>query len=613
MIAKKIAAMCLSLFFILLTSGAARAGQSIKEFEHADAINNFVHKKYTLLPEGGYVLRVALETQVMNYKGKKDRSDFRIPYNSAFQTVTIDKAFTTLASGKILTVDPKEVQDILDPDTADSSIFSKARLKIVNFPAVEVGSKISISYTVTNRLKFWAEESFRLSDPTLKKQVVISVPEGGSTKRLLTISLHDAMVRFRKQVKEGKTIYSWTGEYLPKQYSEARAPEIQNQPFCLLVSGFSSWSQVANFFKRRFEVSRETQSLRLPSWAMDHDPDMLYQHLLNNIAVYDIDLFQTDLSPQSPITTLEKGYGSSLDVAVLFHYLLKHQGVKSSLVLTNTHGVFIKPLAQCFYPSLFNQVLVRCKERFYCFVDRNVPPGVNEAEGNLGLDLTESRLVKISAASPNQREVRLALHLTPEMGLRGRCTLTFQGLSTIDVRDQLRTVSGRELEIKVSEILHNIDPIARLVGTFKSKGISTLKRKVELDFPFAIGTSAAYSAGRYFLPLSGSDLLNPMCAYVPERHYALTIPITRQEITHLKLTLPSGVKLVHWPKDTKGKFGLLSWEIRSQTLSDHYSYYRSITLQRGLVPATEVPELLQKICELISIENRLLTFNRGNP
>ncbi len=610
-IAKKIGATCLAFVFILLTTGPARAGQPVKEFNHADAINDFIHKEYTLSSGGGYVLHVDLETRVMNYKGKKARSDFRIPYNSAFETVTIDKAFTTLPSGKILRVDPREVQDILDPATADSSIFSKAKLKVVNFPGVEVGSKISISYTVNSRLNFWAEESFRLSDPTLQKQVVISVPGNDTDTAALTVSLHDEKVKFHKQVKQGKTIYSWTAKDLPKQYSEAQSPEIQNQPFCLLVSGFSSWSEVASFFKRRFDIPRQTESIRLPSWALEHDADRLYENLLNNIAVYEIDLFKTDLSPQPPMATLKKGYGSSLDVAILFHFLLKHQGIRSSLVLTNTDGVFIEPLMDSFYPALFNQVLVRSGGRFYCFVDRNMPPGVNEADGNLGLDLAQGRLVKISAASPNQREIRLAVHLSPELGLRGRCTLTFQGLSTADVRDELLTVSGRELEIKVSEILHDVDPIARLTGKFESKGISRLKRNIELSFPFAIGTSAAYSADSYFFPLPGSDLLDPMSAYIPERHYAFAIPTTRQEITDLELRLPPGVKLVLYPKESKGHFGPLSWEIKSQISGDHYSFYRSITLQRALVPATEVPELLQKICELVSIQNRLLAFNRG--
>lgn len=600
--------LALALFSVL---GMARADDLGPFLAHADAVNNFVYKTYNISPGKGYSLKVDLQTEIRTYKGKKDRSDFKIPYNSAFQKVHVRYARTVLPSGKVLSVRQNEIQDILDPATADSSIYSKARLRIINFPGVVVGSRIEVSFTIISDLPFWADESFRLSDPTLEKRVIVDIPVRSKSRLpLLCSKLDDPLVHFSKLEKAGSVIYEWTGKDLPKQVSEPQAPELQNEPFCLLLSRFASWQEVSEFFMDRLRVNKIKESFSLPNWAAKAEPDKIYEGLLDHLSVYPIDLFDTNIIPQTPAETLEKGYGSPLDLAILFYSILKRQGISSSLVLVNTQGVFVEQLASCFHPGLFNQVLVRCGDKFYAFVDKDLPPGVNEAGGNLGLDIGEGRLVKISSSTHNQNAMDLALTLTPQHQAFGQCSFAFYGLSTKDIRKQMRYVSGKELDIKICEILHHIDPTADLRGRLESKGLYELSQVVKLSLGFSLDTPLAYTAGRYFFPLPDCELLSRLGTYLPERHYGISFSQAQVEVLSVTLDLPTNLGPVRTPKASKGRIGPLSWEISSRLHNGKLSFYRRISVGRGVIPAGEVTVFLKKVAELISVQNRVLVFEK---
>lgn len=615
----------------LLNPGPLQARELPACFQEADAINNYIHKRYQVAPDGSYELEVELQAEIRTYKGKKERADFRFPYNSAFQSVQVKRARTILPSGKVLKVGKKEIQDILDPSTARSSLYSRSRLKVVNFPGVEIGSKIELTLTVNSTLGFWTKESFRLSDPTLVKTVEIQVPFGGvhngqagpkskgpgieghssqspvQALSSLVHSLHDPLVHFKRTLRADSIIYSWSGEFLPKEYSEPGSPRLENQPFCLLVSSFRSWSAVAEFYQARFHKAIEKTGLNLPQWARGASPDQLYEQLLERLAVYPIALFKTDLVPQDPDLTLAKGYGSSLDLAVLFYALLQRQGRGADLLLANNQGVFVRPLTKSFFPALFNQVLVMTSGQIYFFADKNLPPGVTYSQGGQGLSLAAGKLQDLPVRMVNQSRTSLALSLTRQ-ALQGKCEQIFCGQSTLQIRKNMRHVLGRELEIQVSDLVHQLDPVARLRGRFHALGLERLEEPVILNFAFDLQSPFLTSGEDLFFPLPGSKLLAGLSTYVRQRHYGLVFPKTRKESLKMTIVLSEDLNKVSGPQDSQGRLGPLSWRIISRCQAGKLIFIRELTLKRSLVSVNQSTDLLAKIVELNSPRQRLLVF-----
>ena len=602
---KRMVCLLFTLFFILPSISSATPLPDY--FKKADAVNEYVYKTYQVHADGSYSMTLKMQVSIKTYKGKKDWADFRYPYNAEYERVVIDRAETILPSGKVIKASKKEKQDIIDPSTSERSIYSRARLKIINFPSVEVGTKIRFQITVVSKLGFWLKESFRLINPTIIKQVKLILP---ANMRLFT-RLKDPRIKFQSKKKKGSVFLCWTGKMLPPLYEEPFSPEIENQPFCLIASSFGSEKSVASFFSKKLLKSVEKSPLKGPAWAKGDDPDVLYKEILSHVSIYPIDLFDTYLKVQTPETTINKSYGRPIDLAILFRAILRKKGITSHLVLVNTKGVFIMPLKGILYPALFNQVLVHAKGHFYSFQDKDMPPGITCVSGAYGIDMGSQRLVQVKDSVENSRSQRLSIRVYPQGNGIGNFVEKFSGASTLKLREMLRNKKGKELEIQVSKILHRIDPALSLLSKFHADGIEELSSETRMGFRFGLDPIFMKSENLYLFPVPESDLLKPYLRCLLNRHYGISIPNQKTEKLSLKLSVPEGMSPLLRPLNTKGKAGLLSWQIKTCWKNGEFIFTRNITLHRGIISKDEAVSMIKKIREINGLQQQMILFHHS--
>lgn len=592
------------LFFALFILSSNLLADTFSSYlKRADAVNEYIYKTYKVNPDGSYVMKLRMQVCIKTYKGKKDWADYKIPYNSAYQNVTVDKAETVLSSGKIVTVTKKEIQDILDPSTSESSIYSKARLKIINFPSVDVGTKIRLQITLKSKWGFWAKESFRLTNPTVLKKVKFVIPKDMK----ILIKLDDPKVESHISKEKGYFVYTWTGRMLPPIHEEPYAPRIENQPFCLLASSFNSLEKVVSFFCKKIYILPESE-FEIPEWAKEKQPDLLYKKLISRINIYYITLFDTALKPQPYSVTLSKSYGSPLDLALLFAYLLRRQGINAHLVLANSTGIFIDKLNHVIYPELFDQALVYVKGHFYSFIDRDVPPGITCISDTVGLDLYSKRLIYVKDVCPNAVNTLLSIRAYPQGYAIGKFKKQYSGEATVDIRMKLRYAKGDEFRIKMSQLFHQLDPTLRPCEKPFIKGIDELNRKVELGLKFKLDPVFMRSNAIYLFPLPESELIKPYSNCLTKRHYGLAVSKTKTERLILKLSLPKGIKPIFMPSNQDGKIGLLKWHIKSEWRDHTLTYVREISLFKGILDPKRSSLMLKKIKQIVSPKNMVLLF-----
>ena len=571
----------------------------------ADAIYERIDKTYQVHRDGSSVLTLHFRVKILTYKGKKDHADFRYPFNTSYQTVQVESAKTVTADGRIFPVDRKEIHDINDPEDAGASIYSREHMKVVNFPSVEPGTTVELKLKVTSRRGFWATECFRLGDPVMLKIVTVSLPKGMSLK------VKQPVLKVKQKITHegGRTIYRWTARHIPKQIEEPLLPPVEDRGTCLFLSTFTSWHEIAAYFRKMLPkdvvkgVGKEFQV---------KSPDQLYVRLMKRFLVYPLDLFHTSLRFQAPGVTLKKGYGCQEDLAILFYALLKLKGYHPEFLMMNSEDVSLGEFEGMPAPSLFDDILVRCRGIDYAFYAKELPPGFNGLQGALVLDLGRGRLVPARQRYANRSMSRMTLFLTPTAGLKGHFALRAEGRQAILLRSWLRYKTAKEWRIAASRIYHQIDPIAQIEGKLTCQGLNTLSAPVLLKGRFLLHRPFPASGPWSFITVRKPDLPGGLAPLLKGRQGALMIPKNYEESLTMNLSLPLHVQVYRSPHPERGSIKAMDWDYRVTSMGDHLTVRRVIRLKRSILfPGTRAYwELRQVVKKLYSPADRLIVLER---
>ncbi|MBN2331930.1 MAG: DUF3857 domain-containing protein [Deltaproteobacteria bacterium] len=593
------------LLFATLGTSAARGTTSSPPadwLQDADALTLLIDKRYTVNQNGSYDLQIHVVRKIITYKGKKNYADFKLAYNDSYQSVTIEKAETTTPEGSVIAADTGEVHDILAPWTANASIHSHSRQKIVNLPSVVPGATIDIELTLHSRLGFWAEELFRLDDPISKKSVSVTVPD--------SLSLYfrePAGISGTKQRHENETTtYCWEAVMLPKQVPEQLTPRSENQDFSLLLSTFGSWQQVSSWYADRIAPSAGTlTALNLEPFALEISTvDRLYESLMRQITPNPISFLATDLTPQPAAETLAQGYGTPADLALLFYQVLQHLRIPATLLWSNTSGIFLTDLSAAPSPELLSNPLVRCRSKDYSFERQELPPGFTGCEDQLALSMADGSLVPVITSYPNQQHTKMDISLTAENQLAGSIKTVLSGEAAVDARKQWRYLSPEERQITASRFLHAIDPLAVIDGSLTTSGLEELQQPVIIECRFTIPRTLPMVGGYSLFTIPTPALPGEFTTCLPDRRTALMIDTPFADNLELTISLPAMSTCSTIPLSTAGELPGITWETTAAMAGNHLLYNRTIELKRTILPADSTYQQFRR--QLVSFHQPMM-------
>jgi len=542
----------------------------------ADAVYQRIDKSYRVNGDGSFTLTLHLRVKVLTYKGKKDHADFKYPYNAAYQSVKILTAHTLSPSGKVISVGSREVHDITSPEDASAAIYSHQRVKVVNFPSVTPGSTVEITLEHHSDRGFWATECFQIHDPIKLKTVSVSLPAGMT----LSKKLPSLLLKHSEKIVKNRCVFHWEARNIPGFIREPLSPPYENRGICLFLSTFSSWKTVSRFFTPLFSkpLAKEAGDI-----LKETAPDALYVAFMKRFISYPIDLFHTNLIFQSPAVTVKKGYGSSLDLAILFYNLLEQKGETPALLLANTDRIFIREFRDMPTPALFNDVIVRCGNSDYVFNRRELPPGYTGLEEMTALDIRAGSLTGIHSRYPGKNTTRLNLRATPAFSLNGTFEIISEGIQAVSMRAWLRHKSDQEWRIAASQILHGIDPLAQPLKAVVRKGIDVLTAPVTLQGAFRIPRLFPVSGVFSFTAIPSPDLPDGLKTCLETRQGPLMISRKSTDILEEKIIFPEGTRVLHYPASTGGKLKALEWKITFSVHKNSILFRRVLQLNRGIL------------------------------
>ncbi len=567
--------------FLCITRPSLRAQAQATRNAKDSAVYRLIEKDYTVKPDGSYTLITHVVVHVLNYKGKKDHADFKYSYNTSTQSVEVLEARTLRADGKSIPVTDKEIHDINAPEDARATLYSQQRVKVVNFPSVEPGTTVEIRLRVKSRKGFWAMECFRLPDPVVRKVVRVTLPVGMK----LTVKLPRLKLE-RKESWKGKTVtYRYEARNVPRRVQEPGLPPIENRGTCLFLTTLASWKEAARFFAGTLSTPGLSAGV---DPFMEKTPDDLYEALMKRFIPYPIDYFHTALSFQAPAETLKKGYGSSIDLAILFYHLLKKRGLSPSYLAANTARTFLAPFKDTPLPPLFDDVMVRCQGKDYAFYAKDLPPGYTGLQGKRVLDLSEGALTPSRIHYPNREVSRLLLTPTGAFDLEGKFKTTSEGSRAVETRSWLRYMTRDEWRIAALQILHDIDPLARSLGEISRKGLNTLAAPVVLEGKFKIPCQFPGSGQFTYIHLEGPSLPLRLETLSENRRGPFMVDRMLTSDTEIRITLPAGMKVCYAPPASKGRMKVMDWSVGVKEGANGFTFHRVIRLKRGILyPGTK--------------------------
>ena len=561
----------------------------------ADAVNIKIKKHYTVAADGSYTLHFYVKRRILTYKGKKEHADFKFTYNQAFQSVKLLKGETITAKNEVIGVKSEEIHDIPAPWNSEASIYAKSRQLVVSLPAVEPGSEVEIELEIRATSGFWCEECFRLFDPIIDKEVIIDCPDSLALKYQAPEQLP---IKFKKdKIADHKTRYHWRGKNIPALTPERWAPAQAEQGFCLLVSSFADWRQIADFFNGFFEkaAAQKEKKLSRPDLIGTNSPTNPLSHQLyrrmRDLTTYAISFQDTDFAVQSPAETKRLGYGTSCDLALLFTTQLQERQQKAHILMVNNRGRFVKKFADLPYPGWWDSALVENAGEFFIFTNDKPAPGLTGFDDHWALDLEKGKLVQVKDLEKALIKTELTLKAENLPESHGNLKLTIKGSAATSWRAGWRDLSPPEREIAFSQLLYEIHPQASPLTPLTIKGLKNDLEELVFSCDFKIEKLFDTLPGKtaqIIMPLKAPDLPLPYQTLLKDRQQPLAINDNLVIIDRTTLLISDNLHISEWPASTSGNLPQFRWQVSGKIDEGEKSLTseRKLEFSRGLIAAS---------------------------
>ena len=587
---------CLSL--ILFIPIHVMAMGSSQQKEEPDAVILLWEKEYQVDRDGSYTLKAHIKTHVNTYQGKKAWADFKTRYNQQFENIKILEAHTTTPQGKVINVTPKEIHDISDPSTQSASLFSSSRLKVVNFPSVEEGCTVEIVLEKKSSLGFWTIEPFSIEDPIKKKVIKVTMP---STMNL-SIHMESKEINHSEEVQGDKKVYLWIGINRSRILSEPMMPPVENRDDTLIISTLHSWQDVSKLFTKLLakRVNRPQKATDVALTALagsSKDPDSIFATLKEHFEVFPVGIFRSNLAFSSPTQTARRGYGSQMDMIILFTHLLNLNGIENQTIAVNSSNVWLDDIMDCYNPALFNTFLVKAGNKFYSFDIKEAAPGVTGFDSAKGLDLKSATFITIKDSVKNEGNQVLKIDFKTPASFKTDYLGKFKGLKSVSLKANFKDLTPSEFKVKQSIYYHSLHPLAQPLDTLLVDGLEQLSSQVTVKGSYKVENFSLENHSRFFFPVQVPGVLINFSTLLPNRNSDIYIRTPLVQNLRLEASLPQDLSIKYISPTTSGSIGPFSWESSCSLSNKKVVCNKTVRLKRGFIKRGKEYQTLRKVVQ----------------
>lgn len=313
-----------------------------------------------------------LKLKILNYGGKKDNSEFKVHFNSKWESVKLLRASVTGTDGKIQNVSNSEVNIMDEQWNADAPRYPEGKIFVANLPGVEIGSTIDVEYEVMVKDKPFYSNIFYFREeyPIDKLKVTLTVPKDIPIR---IIKKNADCVIEKIESGNGGTRYEWNvvnQEALLKEVSTP--PQWVFVPNIIVSTGtWKSYFEILNskliFLSSDQQIASRYAEDLVKGLTTDKEKLIAIRNFISKRIKQSgpsfVGLPLDSLSNAD--TTLKDGYGNNADTAILYYGMLKAIGYSPEFVIAS--GIsnireIIAPVLDAPQREILSQILVRVQD-----------------------------------------------------------------------------------------------------------------------------------------------------------------------------------------------------------------------------------------------------------
>lgn len=570
-----------------------------------------------IFPEGSSSELNTLAVKVLNEAGVEAWKEASINYNSAWQSLHIDKADVIKQNGQKIAAE-RNYNDLV-------------------FPNLQPGDAVIIEYRLENYTggqlskEYWASHTFNSFVPTKHARLKIVAPKD--------LQLHFEKLHIDSEMEKSElsefTVYEWDLQDLDKCKDESYMEELNEIGMDMQVSTIDSWTTISEWYR----------DLAMPRAREDHNLDEVFQsifeagtdkltdlekaqaiyaYICENINYSSVAFRQSNYVPQKPMKTISTQLGDCKDLSTLYHTLARKAGLSTNLVLVNTRNNGENTMR---VPSTeFNHCIVRISLPdtllFQELTDEKLPFGAMpnsliNAQAliipNAASDQVEEELMHLPSPSNLRSKVFRESTITVEdKDLAIQSTVRASGEVASNYRHYFDGLTEERTKESVEYVVSGYFENSLKVDTYAFENMNNLEPSVTMKVDFNVENEVKSIGGlkavkpNLFEKIATLDVFPDMERKYPFLYWAYDS--MDEYHTATTMVLPPDAKIIEVPANHSVSNTYMDYKLEVTQSGQEVTLKRTVVIKEKYVPAEDYNDLRQTIKSIIEAEDVYIAF-----
>jgi transglutaminase-like putative cysteine protease len=340
---------------LVLVSGVLGSAQAREDGADPSVTVEKMAQSFVINADGSYVQDYESVMRINEERGIRSRAQQPVSYNRSLDTLEIVEAFTQKPDGRKVAVSAEQIKEQQERASADSPMFQDSRIKVVIFPEVAVGDRLTLRYRLVRKTALFPGEFIDSASPSLYPMEQFNLTYDLPADKPLYVDAKGFNAS-TPAAAPGRKVYRW--DYVPaeKTRPEQGAVAYMDYGQHLAVSTFPSYRALAKAYDARATVEVTPAITALANQLTANLPTprakalVLSDWVRRNIRYVAVYINAGGVVPHAAQSVLENRYGDCKDHVALLEALLKAVAIESTPALISYGSAYTLPKVAALSP-----------------------------------------------------------------------------------------------------------------------------------------------------------------------------------------------------------------------------------------------------------------------